>query len=388
MRVALCGFALLAAAASAQDVLSQPAFEHFYNLEYDEAIAIFSADARNRPAEPGPLNHIAQCLLYRAMYRAGALESGMFAGSNPFTSRPKVAMSPEDDQQFTGAIARAMELADARIKANPNDARALYSLGASQGLRSNYSFLVKHAYRDTLRDASAARKLHHRVTELDASLVDARLVQGVYDYVVGSLPLTMRMLGFIAGFHGDRERGIQTLKTVAAEGKENRYDAAVLLCALLRREKRPREAVPLLGELIQKLPRNFLMRFELAEMYTDLRDKPRALEAIGEIERLKHSNAVGYGRLAEEKIRFARGNLLFTFKDFDPALEDLKAATANATVLDKVTGAEAWLRLGQVYDLKGQRQPAINAYQQVLRTLPESEAGSLAKRYSASRYRL
>ena len=45
------------------------------------------------------------------------------------------------------------------------------------------------------------------------------------------------MLGFIAGYHGDRERGIQTLRLVAEKGSINRSDAAVVLCAILRRER-------------------------------------------------------------------------------------------------------------------------------------------------------
>jgi len=68
------------------------------------------------------------------------------------------------------------------------------------------------ALRDALRDATAARRDCSRVTELDPSNYDARLVQGVYDYAVGSLPLTWRVMGFLAGFHGDKDRGMQTVE--------------------------------------------------------------------------------------------------------------------------------------------------------------------------------
>ena len=34
----------------------------------------------------------------------------------------------------------------------------------------------------------------------------------MHDYLVGSLPFTYRMVGFLAGFHGDRESGIRTLR--------------------------------------------------------------------------------------------------------------------------------------------------------------------------------
>ena len=40
---------------------------------------------------------------------------------------------------------------------------------------------------------------------------DAQLIEGVHDYIVGSLPWAWRMLGFLVGFHGDKERGIRTV---------------------------------------------------------------------------------------------------------------------------------------------------------------------------------
>ena len=55
--------------------------------------------------------------------------------------------------------------------------------------------------------------------------MDARLVQGLHDYIVGSLPWGWRMLGFLVGIHGDKEKGIRTVQDVAENGKLNRVDA-------------------------------------------------------------------------------------------------------------------------------------------------------------------
>ena len=54
---------------------------------------------------------------------------------------------------------------------------------------------------------SAARKLHNRISELEPDNVDARLVQGLHDYIVGSLPWGYKMLGFLVGIRGDKEKG-------------------------------------------------------------------------------------------------------------------------------------------------------------------------------------
>ena len=292
-----------------------------------------------------------------------------------FRSRAGLNPSPADVKEFQDSINRALSIAEARLQKNANDVGALYAQGVSYGLRGNYYFLVQKAYRDSLRDATSARKAHARATELDASLTDARLVQGIYDYVIGSLPPLWKVLGFLAGFQGDRERGIQTVQQVAREGRLNRVDAEVLLCAAYRRERRPKQAVPLLTDLIQRFPRNYLLRMELVQMYGDLGEKDKALAVIREMDQLRSQGAPGYAHLAEEKIRYTRGNLLFWYNDLDAAIEDLKFVTRNLAAVDLNTAVYAWLRLGQCYDLKGRREEATKAYYQTMVVAPTSEIG-------------
>ncbi len=246
---------------------------------------------------------------------------------------------------------------------------------------------MRKAYVDALRDATASRKAHARVTELDPNLIDARLVQGIYDYVLGSLSKAWRVLGFFGGFRGDRERGIETVKLVAHNGRFNRIDAEILLCAAYRRERRPKEAVPLLTGLIEQFPRNFILRLELVQMYGDLGEKEKALAVIREVDRLKQAHAPGFDRLAEEKLRYTRGNLLFWYNDLDGALTDLKAVTANLRAVDLNTGVYAWLRMGQIYDLKKNHEEATKAYLQTVVVAPDSDASNAAQNYMLSRYK-
>lgn len=367
--------------------LIEKGFEHFYNLEYDEAIVAFRQYIAQQPHEPRGYNHLAQSILYREMLRTGALETELVSGNNPFLRRPKMNPSPEDQKEFDDAIRRAMELSQARLKENPRDTRALYTLGVAHGLRANYNFLVRKAWMDALRDATQARKLHNRVTELDPSFVDARLVQGVHEYVVGSLPWHWRTLGFLIGFRGNKETGIQILRQVADKGDVNKLDAKVLLCAIYRRERKPELAVPLIQELISAFPRNYLLYFELAQMYSDLGDKQRALEALARLEQLKHLGAPGFARVQTEKIYFARGNIQFWYRELDEALENIRKAAAHADHLDLNTGVLAWMRLGQIYDLKGRRKEAIEAYRQAIAYAPDSDAAKESRRYLNTPYR-
>ncbi len=364
-----------------------PGFEHFYNLEYEPALADFRAEVARKPNSPDAYNDVAQGILYREMFRSGALESQMVTGNNAFLRRDKMNISAADDKEFTDSINRAIGLADARLQANPNDTGALYAKGVSYGLRANFRYLVHKAWLDGLRDATEARKAHAKVTMLEPGTVDARLVQGVYDYLVGSLPLTWKLFGFLAGFRGDRERGVATLKEVYAQGVKNHQDAAVILCAIYRRERRANEAVPLLSELITRYPRNFLLRLELVQMYADLGEKDKAMAVIHEVDQLTCSHTPGYSQLADEKLRYTRGNLLFWYNDLDTALEDMKFVTTHTDNVDLNTGVYAWLRTGQILDMKGQRNQALAAYHATIRFAPGSEAAKQAEDYLGSRYR-
>ena len=362
-------------------------FEHFFNLEYTEAIREFQAQVAREPNNPNVHNHLAQAVLYREMYRAGALESELVSGSNPFIGRERVKPAPEADKMFHDSLAKAMSISQERIKSNSRDTGAMYALGVAHGLRGNYNFLVKKAWMDALRDATEARNLHNRVVELEPGFIDAKLVQGVHDYVVGSLPWHWKMLGFIAGVRGDREAGIKTLQLVAQKGKLNNYDAQVLLAALYRRERKPNEALPLLKPLIERFPRNYLFRLETVQMYSDAGDKDSALAALARAEELKNSGAAGYAGLPIEKIWFYRGNLLFWYRDFDGAIEQLRRVTPKASTLDVNTAVMAWLRLGQSLDMKERRTEAVEAYKQAAALAPQSEAGKESREYLSRPYR-
>ena len=376
----------LPAALAGQNAV-ESGYDHFYNLEYDEAIADFQRAIAADPADPELHNHLAQAIVFQEMYRDGALESELVSGANSFLRRPKLNPSPETERWFLGELATAMRLANARLAKNPNDTSALYALGISYGLRCNYYWIVKKAWRDSLRDATAARRFHNRITELDPTNVDARLVQGLHDYIVGSLNWQYRMLGFLVGIRGGKEKGIRTIQDVAAHGQANQLDAEIFLCALYRRENRPKLAIPLVEDLIRRFPRNYLLRLELSAMYSMAGDKTNAMAAVEEVAALKQRHAPGYDRVPWEKIWFQEGTIQFWYREFDHALENMKKVTAAAQEVDLNTGVSAYLRMGQIYDLTHRRPEAVEAYKKAIAYAPQAEAAQECRRYLASPYR-
>lgn len=363
--------------------------DDFYNLDYDQSIAAYEKAVASNPEDPSFHNHLAQALLYREMYRDGALESELVSGNNSFLRRAKLEPSPEVEKRFFSEVDRSMQLSQALIAKNPRDTFALHQLSIAFGVRANYGFLVRKSWRASLWDANQARKYDAEAVQIDPNDWDARLVPAIYDYIVGSLNWTMRALGFIAGFHGDKQRGIHSIEEVAANAKENKVGAEIVLCALYRREGQASRAIPMVTGMVKAYPRAYLLRFELAQMYAQIGDRKSALNILADVAKMKQDNAPGYARVPWEKIYYETGNLEFWFDDLDHALENLKKVTATPEQLrelDLNTGVLALMRQGQIYDLQNHHNLAVQAYRQAVRFAPEAEAARESQHYINSPY--
>jgi tetratricopeptide (TPR) repeat protein len=381
---------LLILAANATAALEEQlaiGFDHFYNLEYDESVAAFEKAARENPTSPLPQDGIAQAVLYREMFRNGALESELIDGTDSFLRRPKMEVTRETETRFFSAIDKALDLSQQQLNKNPRDTTALHARAVAFAFRSNWNFLVRKAWRDSLRDATAARKLEDQILAIHPQDPDAPLGRGVHEYIIGGLPWTWRALGFLVGFHGDKARGLATVERVAKFGTRNKPDAEIMLCAFYRRERDSKKALPLLADVIRRYPRNYLLRFEQAKMYADIGDGKSALAAIDEIQRLKEAKAPGMVNAPRVKIDFERATIQFWYREFDQSMVNFKKVTAAPDDLDLNTGVSSYMRMGQILDLRNQHQAATEFYEKAIAFAPQAEAAQESRRYIATPYR-
>src|SRR5262245_47444771 len=133
MRTRLTLTLLLPLLAAAQNPQAEAGYEHFYNLEFEDALKSFQTETAAFPDSPGGYNHVAQTLLYREMFHSGALDSELVTGTNPFLTRAGLKPPANEQKQFTDSIDHAMSLAQARLQTSPDDTKALYELGVSYG---------------------------------------------------------------------------------------------------------------------------------------------------------------------------------------------------------------------------------------------------------------
>ena len=101
------------------------AFDHCYNIEYAEALVIFRRAALADPSDPQRFNHIAQAVLYSAMLKAGALESELVSGTNPFLRRERMNPTDQEHADFDTAINTAFSKAHSQLGSKSDNAAAL-----------------------------------------------------------------------------------------------------------------------------------------------------------------------------------------------------------------------------------------------------------------------
>jgi hypothetical protein len=246
------------------DELRVKGFDALYNLDYDAARASFKEIERLFPDHPAGPQFQAALLWSRTLNESRRLKASLY-GSDEFYEGSEDKIDETVVDEFRDYTRRARLLSEARLKRDPKDIEALYFLGATEGLKAAFAAGVQRSFMSALRDGSRSVDRHRDVVKLDPSFHDAELTIGLYDYVVGSLPLPVKIVASMTGVRGSRKRGLETLARVASDGRWAKDDAKALLIVLYKREKRFTEALALSRELGERYPRNYLFKLEAAD---------------------------------------------------------------------------------------------------------------------------
>ena len=263
--LALALISALAYPSSAQErtaALRERAFNLAYNLDHDEAVALLRKGIANSPDDASLHRALASILWLNLLFRRGAVTVDHYLGS---FSRTQIELKkpPSDiDAELRHHVTKAIELAERRVAANPRDPQARYDLGAAVAVRASYIATVEGKMLAGFRAARLSFDEHEKVASLDPSRKDSGVVTGTYRYVVSTLSLPMRLMAYVVGFGGGRDRGIRLLQEAAQHESESRTDAMFALVLIYNRERQYDEALKVLDDLGRRYPRNRLIVLE------------------------------------------------------------------------------------------------------------------------------
>ncbi|HET9741288.1 MAG TPA: hypothetical protein VFQ00_00940 [Terriglobales bacterium] len=359
------------------------ALDDFYNLQYDKAVTQFERILKAHPDDPFAVTHLLQAVVFRELYRLNLLDTTLYAHDGFLSGRP-VNGDPAVRTQVEQLTAQAVNLCNERLQKDPNNVNALYARGVAHGLRATYMALVDKRYVAALRNALAARRDHERVLQLDRSYVDAKTVVGAHNYVVGSLPVPVKMLAGVAGISGSKKKGLQYLEEAAKAGGESSVDARVALALFLRREARYNDATNVVKTLVAEYPKNYLFGLEDCNL---LKDGGKGPAAIACYEKLL--DGVKAGEYAGAHVGFASFGLAESLR----GQRHYKDALAEYEFTSGLPGGQpslkqrASLAAGEIYDLLSERPQAVLEYQSVIAQDNSSAQAVLARKLLRQPYR-
>lgn len=365
------------------DPLNAQAFEHFYNMEYERSIQEFTLILQRHADDPDAINHLLNAVLFHELYRIGALNAGEYANDSFLNSSHRQA-DRHTSEQIKSLVQKAMAIEEKRLQANSRDVAANYARGVTRAQFATYTALIEHAWFSALRNAVGARHDHEKVLELEPHNLDAKLVVGAHNYVVGSLPWGVKAASSMVGLGGSKEKGLEYLHETAAGNSETSIDAKIVLVVFLRRERRFDEALQILKSLEPQYPHNILFALEEGNL---LRAKGQFEQAEAVYRRVWEDGRSGkYAGLSYEVSAVALGDLLRSQKNY------ARAAAAYEQVgeiqkPDPEAAQKAALGAGEMYDLLHNRDLALKKYQAAIALDSSSHLAETARKWMKDPYR-
>jgi tetratricopeptide (TPR) repeat protein len=349
---------------------------HYYSLEYDKALKDYDHFAKQHPDDVYAINQELKTVIFKELYRLNLLDTTLYAKDGFLNRTQPEAADPKVRERVEGLYADALDLAQAKLKANPDDVDVLYCRGVSKGLHATYLAMVDKSFIAALRGALAARRDHERVLELDPGYIDAKTVVGTQLYIVGSLNLPMKVLAGLTGLSGSKKKGLQYLNDVAEAGAATSVDARVALALFLRREAKYDQALAVARTLREQFPRNFLFALEEANL---LKDKGAGMQAADAYRRLLDAGSKQYPDAHFELAAFGMAESLRGQNDLPGAVRAYDSVGEMKNVQPHLR-SRALLASGQLYEKLGNAEMASKRFKQVVAADGSGSYGSEASR--------
>jgi tetratricopeptide (TPR) repeat protein len=343
------------------DPVVHEGFQRFYILDYDGALSRFDSVLAAHPQDPMASGYVLMTTIFRELYLQDLLDTTYYAHDSFLTSKRNVPVAQATRDRIESLTNNAINFADQRIKANPNDKDAYFARGYARGMHAIFITLVDHSYVAAARQGLASRNDSEQTLKIDPDYVDAKMAVGIQQFAVASLPRWVRMIVGIAGVNGNREKGISLLRECAAHGTITEVESRTVLSLFLRHDGRYPEALVVQHGLAVEYPHDYLFRLEEANLTKDSGNGPGAIV----IYKVVLADAAKPGYFIAPRTHMA----WFGLADTERGQNQIEAAARDYIEAANQPSCSDWIRrraelnAGQMFDLLKKRSEAIHEYE-------------------------
>jgi len=262
--LALCSPAKLFAGTPFSSSLLDQGYNDMYNLRFFDAHVKFDQWIKQHPDDPmGPVSDAA-AWLFSEFERLHIIDVQLFANQDKFDNRSRLTPDSSVRQHFEDRLNQASGVADAALKKNPSNARALYVKTLISGMRSDYALMIDKKDVTALQYSKEASAYSRQALAADPTMYDAYLASGVENYMLSLKWAPLRWFLNLTGAGTSRDEGIRLLHLTADKGHYLAPFARMMLGVAALRENHPEQARAILLSLKQQFPQNALYDRELA----------------------------------------------------------------------------------------------------------------------------
>jgi tetratricopeptide (TPR) repeat protein len=368
-----------------RDPMVLEAFQHFYILDYPACVALLEKVRQAHPGDPEATALLLEAKVFQELYRQDLLDTTFYANDGFLTGKHPMPEDPKIRDQIFSLSDAAVSEAETRLGRNPRDVDALYARGWALSLRSSYMAMVERSFNAAFHMALRAHSDEAKVLQIDPDYVDAKLVVGTYQYVIGALPFGFKILFGFAGITGSKSKGMEMLHDAFARAPMTSVEAGTVIALFQRRESKYQEAIGVVRTLEAKYPRDFLFCLEEANLR---KDAGEGMDAVAAYQNLLNQAAKPefFPNAHLELAYFGLGEALRGQRHYAEAAKAYEQAAFTPN-----SGAELKRRslvdAGKSRDLNGERALAIQDYQWAIANGADTTQGDIARKLIKSPYR-
>ncbi len=383
--VSLSGHAQIRASMLSADPTVREAYQHFYSLDFPACKTLLDKVQQAHPGDPGPTAMKLQARVFEELYRQDLLDTTFYANDGFLTGKHPTPEDPARRDQIFSLEDQVERESAARLSKDSRDVDALYARGWARSLKSSYMAMVQRNFGPAFRLALSAHSDEAKVLQIDPSYVDAKLVVGTYQYVIGALPWAFKFLFGFAGITGSKSKGMELLYDDFHRGPMTSTEAGTVIALFLRRESKYKEAITVVRALKAKYPHDFLFCLEEANLRKDAGEGMAAVAAYESL--LKDAGSSGYFPSPHMELAyFGLGEALRGQRHFAEAAQAYEQAA-----LTPVAGAElkrrSFVAAGKARDMNQERSGAIKDYQAAIANGGDTTQADIARKLLKSPYR-
>lgn len=195
----------------------------------------------------------------------------------------------------------AIKVTEKRLDVTPEDTSSILLLSGLHGYRSLVAAQEKK-YSIAMSSGATGYGYTKSLMKMDNDNPNTLMGQGVFHYMVGSIPPEVKWMARLAGLSGDKQHGFMLLEKAAQSDSHVSNDARMFLAYLYNRDEEFTKAHHHLSQLVEQYPSNPIFHYNLGLVHESLGDEQSAQIAYSKVVSIGSKDLVELTRLSKERL--------------------------------------------------------------------------------------